>query len=187
MATIRDGQSDALVIVDTQVGVLRNAWDASRIVANIARVVERARAGGIPVLWVQHGGEEISKGTADWQWVPELNPAEGEPTIHKQFNSAFEETELDHVLERLAVTRIVLAGAMTNWCIRATAYGALERGYDLLLVKDGHTTESIALPDGSMIEGRNLVTDLNVVLTWSRYPGRTSRAVPESELKFALA
>ena len=187
MATIRDGQSDALVIVDTQVGVLRNAWDGSRIVANIARVVERARAGGIPVLWVQHGGEEISKGTADWQWVPELIPAEGERTIHKQFNSAFEDTELDDVLERLAVTRIVLAGAMTNWCIRATAYGALERGYDLVLVKDGHTTASIELPDGSMIEGKDLVTDLNVVLTWSRYPGRTSRAVPESELDFGVA
>ena len=34
---------------------------------------------------------------------------------------------------------------MTNWCIRATAYGALERGYDLTLVKDADTTASVDL------------------------------------------
>ena len=37
-------------------------------------------------------------------------------------------------LARLGASHITLAGAATNWCIRATAYVALERGYDLTLV-----------------------------------------------------
>ena len=57
----------------------------------------------------------------------------------------FEPTKLEEELARLAATHITLASAMTNWCIRATAYGALERGYDLTLVKDAHTTASVDL------------------------------------------
>ena len=65
--------------------------------------------------------------------------------IHKKFNSSFEQTALDEELARLCATHIALAGAATNWCIRATAYGALERGYDLTLIKDAHTTDTMEL------------------------------------------
>ena len=57
----------------------------------------------------------------------------------------FEPTKLEEELALLGATHITLAGAMTNWCIRATAYGALERGYDLTLVKDAHTTANVDL------------------------------------------
>jgi nicotinamidase-related amidase len=131
MATIRDGNKTALLVVDMQVGVMSEAWDASRIVGNAARAVERARQDGAPVIWVQHSDEELVYGSEAWQWAPELTPAEGEPVIHKQFNSSFEQTTLEEELARLGATRIALAGAATNWCIRATAYAALDRGYDL--------------------------------------------------------
>ena len=80
--------------------------------------------------------------------MPELVPADGEMRIHKGFNSSFERTTLEDVLAKLGATHIVLAGAATNWCIRATAYGALERGYDLTLVKDAHTTETMVFETG---------------------------------------
>ena len=51
-------------------------------------------------------------------------------------------------------TRLVLAGASTNWCIRATAYAALERGYDLTLVQDAHSTKSMDLGDGRRVAAR---------------------------------
>jgi len=54
--------------------------------------------------------------------MPELEPANGEPLIHKRFNSLFEETTLEDELARRGATHVVLAGAATNWCIRATAY-----------------------------------------------------------------
>ena len=128
MARVREGQQGVLMVVDVQVGVMREAWNAPQVIANVAHAVERARAQQVPVLWVQHEGDELKRDSAEWQWVPELQPAPGEPRIHKQFNSSFEDTGLDAELARLGATHIVLAGAASNWCIRATAYGALDRG-----------------------------------------------------------
>lgn len=186
MATVRDGNKGVLAIVDVQVGVMSDVWDAPRIIKNVLRVVERARALGVPVLWVQHSDEELAYGSPQWQWVPELAPAPGEPLIHKQFNSAFEQTPFEAELANLGATHITLAGAATNWCIRATAYGALDRGYDVTLIKDAHTTGTIELDDGVRIEAANVIAELNIAMTWVSYPGRTNCAVTADEANFAI-
>lgn len=185
MATVRKGNQAVLLVVDVQVGVVDDAWDTHRIVGNVARAVERARAQGVPVIWVQHCDEELARGSPQWQWVPELTPAAGETLIHKRFNSSFEETDLEAHLAKLGATRIVLAGAATNWCIRATAYGALERGYDLTLVEDSHTTQSIELGNGTKIEAADVIRELNIALSRVSYPGRANNTVKAGEIDFA--
>jgi nicotinamidase-related amidase len=117
--------------------------------------------------------------------VPELGPAPGEALIAKRFESSFEETGLEAELARLGATHIVLAGAATNWCIRATAYGALDRGYDLTLVKDAHTTEDMEFDDGTTIEAANVVRELNTAMTWLSYPGRKSGTATAEQVDFA--
>ena len=186
MATVRNGSKAVLMVVDVQVGVVQSAWDRARVIENVSRAVERARAQGVPVVWVQHGDDDLPRDSAPWQWVPELRPRDGEPLIHKRFNSAFEDTELERVLGDLGATHIVLAGAATNWCIRATAYGALDRGYDLTLVKDAHTTESMALAGGTTIEAARLVDDLNIAMTYLSYPGRSNRTVKAEDVDYGL-
>ena len=185
MPTVREGHRPVLVVVDVQVGVLREGWDAARVIANVARAVERARAQGVPVLWVQHVSDELPSGSPPWQWVPELEPAPGEPVIAKRFESSFEETPLEAELARLGASHIVLAGAQSNWCIRATAYAALDRGYDLTLVKDAHTTGSMEFEDGTVIEGSNIVRELNAAMTWLSYPGRKNGTASVEQLDFA--
>lgn len=185
MATVREGQQTALVVVDVQVGVVADAWEAPRVIQNVARAVDRARAQGVPVVWVQHHDHNLAQGSAAWQWVPELVPALGEPLIHKQFNSGFEQTALEAELAARGVAHIVLAGAATNWCIRATAYAALERGYDLTLVKDAHTTETMVMDDGTRIEAAQVVQDLNIGMTWLSYPGRRNATAAAETLDFA--
>lgn len=185
MATVREGNKAALLVVDVQVGVVKEAWDADRIVGNVARVVERARAAEVPVIWVQHQDDELVRDSPEWQWAPELVPAEGELRIYKGFNSSFEQTELNHELGKLGTTHVVLAGAATNWCIRATAYSALERGYDLTLVKDAHTTGTMEFEDGSVIEAANVIKELNIGMTWVSYPGRTNGTATAEEVDFS--
>jgi nicotinamidase-related amidase len=185
MASVRTGSKSVLMVVDVQVGVVAEAWQAPRVVANVARAVERARARHVPVIWVQHADEELVHGSPEWQWVPELVPAEGELRVHKHFNSAFEQTGLDHELERLDAARIVLAGAATNWCIRATAYAALERGYDLTLVSDAHTTGTMAFDDGTTIDAADVVRELNVAMRWLSYPGRTNGTATAEAVDFS--
>ena len=188
MATVREGNKGVLVVVDVQVGVVGEAWEAPRVIRNVSRAVERARAGGVPVIWVQHSSaEELVHGSAAWQWVPELVPAEGELRVDKRFESSFEQTPLEAQLAELGATHIALAGAMTNWCIRATAYAALERGYDLTLVNDAHTTGPIALDDGTKIEAAGIVRELNVAMTWLSYPGRKNGTAKAQEVDFATA
>jgi nicotinamidase-related amidase len=183
--THRTRNQAALLIVDVQVGVVKEAWDAPRIIGNVSHAVERARAQGVPVIWVQHSDEELVHGSDAWQWAVPLQPREGELRIDKHFNSSFEETPLQDELTKLGVTHIVLAGALTNWCIRATAYGALERGYDLTLIKDAHTTKDIDLGDDKKIEAANLIIDLNIAMTWLSYPGRVNGTATAEAVDFA--
>lgn len=185
MASIREGNQSVLLVVDVQVSVVKGAWESERIVGNVALAVERARAQGAPVIWVQHADEDLVKDSPGWQWEPALVPAAGELLIHKNFNSSFEQTTLDDDLARLGATHIVLAGCATNWCIRATAYGALERGYDLTLVKDAHTTKSMDLENGTRLDAAMLVQDLNIAMTWLSYPGRKNTTAKAQALVFA--
>lgn len=186
MATVREGNKGVLLVVDVQVGVMRESWDAPRIIKNVSRTVERARAQGVPVIWVQHSGKDLTYGSSEWQWVPELAPAEGERLIHKRFNSSFEQTPLEEELAKLGATHIALAGAATNWCIRATAYGALDRGYDLTLIKDAHTTETMELANGVSLEASNVVHELNIAMTWVSYPGCMNGTATAEQVDFAV-
>lgn len=182
MATVRPGLRRVLVVVDVQNDVVATAWDRDRIVGNVAHVVQRARDAGTPVVWVQHQDDELVPGSPGWQWVPELAPAAGETLIHKRFNSSFEDTPLEATLAALGATHLVLAGAATNWCIRATAYAALERGYDLTLVGDAHTTVNSDLPDGRRVEARQAVDDLNLAMRWLAYPGRRNAVATAADV-----
>ena len=188
MATIREGKQSVLLIVDVQVDVMASLWEARRIIQNIRIAVEKARKQNIPVIWVQHEDDQdgLAHGTPDWEIVPELVPAEGETRIYKEYNSSFEQTNLDEKLAALGATHVVLAGAATNWCIRATAHGALDRGYDLTLLKDAHTTESIELLDfpDEIIEAKNIIYELNIAIKWLSYPGVKNRTLNVEALDF---
>ena len=186
MATVREGAKSVMVVVDVQVGVMKEAWEAQRVIKNVSRAVERARSEAVPVIWVQHSNQELPEGSVQWRWVPELVPAEGEALIHKKYNSSFEQTSLDSELARLGATHIVLAGAATNWCIRATAYGALDRGYDLTLVKDAHTTESMELDGGVTIEAATVIQELNIAMKWLEYPGLKNGVASANDIEFAV-
>jgi nicotinamidase-related amidase len=186
MATIREGSKEVLLVVDVQAGVMQHAWDAPRIIQNIGLAVEKARSRSVPVIWVQHSDDELVYGSPEWQWVPDLAPAKGEVRIDKHFNSSFEQTALEETLARLGATHIVLVGAATNWCIRATAYGALDRGYDLTLIEDAHTTETMELENGTRIEAANIIRELNIAMTWLSYPGRTNNTAAVEDVEFAV-
>lgn len=184
MATIRPGSQSALLVVDVQVGVVAEAGDVSRQIQSIHLAVRKARDAGVPVIWVQHDDEELPKGSAGWQWVPALVQQPEDVRVYKNFNSSFEKTTLESELAARGVSHIVLCGAVTSWCIRATAYGALERGYDLTLIGDAHIAKTMPMGNGEAVEARDIVREFNVVMQWVAYPGRKNRVVTAAELAF---
>lgn len=183
MSSLNDRPNSALLVIDMQKGVLAEAHDVDRVVGNINTLVDKARAEGVPVVWIQHSDEELSEGSEEWEFVPELQPAESEPWVHKHFNDSFEDTDLDSVLEVLKVGRVVVTGAQTDACVRATLHGAFVRGYDTTLVGDAHTTEDLR-PWGGTVSPEQAIDYTNMYWSWSKAPGRTGGTTLTGEVEF---
>src|SRR5512141_3426430 len=136
MTTLEQRPNTALMVIDVQNGVVAGSHDRDGVVG-------RARAEEVPVVWVQHCDDGLEKGSDDWQIVDELSPGDGEPVVQKNYGDSFEATDLEEVLAGRGVGRVVVTGAQSDACIRATLHGALVRGYDVTLVGDAHTTEDL--------------------------------------------
>jgi isochorismate hydrolase len=185
MTTLANRPNTALLVVDVQTAVVANAHERDAVVGNIVSLVDKARGGGVPVVWVQHFDENLTKGSAAWRIVSELTPGAAEPLIEKSYGDAFEDTNLESVLADLSVGRLVVAGAQTDACIRSTLHGAFARGYDTLLVSDAHTTDDQskwgAPPPGQVIR------HTNIYWTFQTAPGRTAGTVTAADVDFASA
>jgi isochorismate hydrolase len=185
MTSLPDRPRTALLVIDVQNGVMAGAHDRDRVVAAIGDLVTRARTEDVPVIWVQHADDQLVRDSVDWCWVPELEPErrEAEPLVHKGYGDAFEATELEPLLAERGVGHLVVSGAQTDACIRATLHGALVRGYDATLVADAHTTEDLtpygAPPPDQVIAHTNLYWD------GEEAPGRRGTTVPAADLTFA--
>ena len=144
MTILNERPNTALVVVDVQNDVVAGAHNRDGVVANIATLVDKARAASVPVVWVQHSSEQLPRDSDGWRYVPELKQDESEPVVHKRYPDSFEETDLEDVLAERKVGRLIVAGAQTDECIRSTLHGAIVRGYDATLVSDAHTTEDLS-------------------------------------------
>jgi nicotinamidase-related amidase len=182
MTTLNDRPNTALLVIDVQNGVVENAHNRDGVVANIGALVERARAEDVPVVWVQHNDDHLPRDSDRWQYVPELVQRDSEPVVHKSYGDSFEATDLEARLAERGVGRLVVAGAQTDACIRATLHGAFVRGYDVTLVGDAHTTEDIseygAPPPDKVIAHTNLYWDNESA------PGREAGTLDTAEIKF---
>ena len=116
------------------------AFNRDDVIANINTLVDKARAEGIPVVWVQHYDEGLVRDSEAWEYVPELVRRLGASGA-QAYGDSFEDTNLESLLADRGVGRVVITGAQTDACIRSTLHGAFVRGYDVTLVGDAHTTE----------------------------------------------
>ena len=174
MSTFADRPNTALLVIDVQNGVVADAYKRAEVIANINTLVTKARAKGVPVIWVQHSEEEMPIGSEYWQIVSELSPLETEPHIRKEYGSSFEATNLDQVLADLKVGNLFLCGAQSNNCVRHTAHVALERGYDITLVGDAHTTSDQQW--GSLLlRAEEVVAEQNRAFENYSLPGRSAK------------
>lgn len=182
MTTLPDRPNSALLVVDVQNGVVANAHDRAGVIANIRTLVDKARGEGVPVIWVQHSDEGLPFGSETWQYVPELARLDSEPLVHKTYGDSFEDTGLGDLLAERGVGRLVVTGAQTDACIRATLHGALVRGYDATLVADAHTTEDLSAFGAPPPE--QVIAHTNLYWRWERAPGRAGGTVSTAEVDF---
>lgn len=184
MTTLNNRPNTALLVIDMQKGVVRGAHDREGVIANIALLVEQARGEGVPLVWIQHHDDELELGSDDWEYVPELSRQDSEPLVHKSFGDSFEGTDLEQVLGKAGVGRLVVAGAQTDACIRSTIHGAFARGYDVTLVGDAHTTDdnsSWGAPSPAEV-----IAHTNLYWQFETAPGRTAAVAASGEIEFTV-
>ncbi|MER7276022.1 cysteine hydrolase family protein [Dactylosporangium sp. NPDC000244] len=183
MTTLTGRPHTALLIVDVQNGSVSRAHNRNGVIANINTLLDKARAESVPVVWVQHSDDEhLLRDTEDWKIVPELGPRESEPLVHKRYSDSFESTDLEQRLAELGVGRLVVTGAQTDMCIRATLHGALVRGYDATLVEDAHTTED--LTEWGAPAPEQVIAHTNLYWADEHAPGRRGGTVVTKEVTF---
>jgi nicotinamidase-related amidase len=171
------------MVIGVQKGVVADAHQRDAVVANIRRLVDKAREEGVPVVWVQHSDEQLEKGSDAWEYVPELARQDSEPLVHKTFGDSFEDTDLEEVLAKAGVGRLVVTGAQTDACIRSTIHGAFARGYDVTLVGNAHTTEDQSAwgappPD-------KVIAHTNLYWQYQAAPGRTAGVTETKDVTFS--
>jgi nicotinamidase-related amidase len=143
--------STAVLVVDAQRALVEGEHavaDADGLLDRIGALLDRARDSDIPVLHLQDNGLEdklITRGTPGWELA--LAIADNEPVIAKDRDDGFDGTELAELLEDRGITRLVVVGIQSEMCVAATARGALSRGLQVVLPRDGHTTYDVPADD----------------------------------------
>ena len=182
MTTLQDRPRTALMVIDVQNDVVTGAHERDAVVANIRALVDKARQQQVPVVWVQHSGEGMEPDSDGWQMVPELSRLESEALVHKKFGDSFEDTDLEDVLARERVGRLVVTGAQTDACIRSTIHGAFARGYDVTLVGDAHTTEDQS--EWGAPPPDQVIAHTNLYWRYQAAPGRTAGVTSTEDVSF---
>jgi nicotinamidase-related amidase len=183
VTTLKDRPNTALLVIDVQNGVVANAHDRDGVIANINTLVDKARSEDVPVIWVQHSGDDLPIDSEPWKYVAELQRNDSEPLVPKLYGDSFEDTNLEALLAERGIGRIVITGAQTDACIRSTMHGGFTRGYDVTLVADAHTTEDLSeygapTPD-------KVIAHTNLYWVYQEAPGRRGGAVPTAEVDFS--
>ena len=183
MTTLPDRPNTALLVIDVQNKPVSGAPRRDEVIANINTLVEKARAEGVAVIWVQHNDEGMPLESENWQFPPDLaRREEAEPLVHKNHGDAFEATPLESVLAERAVGRLVVSGAQSDACIRSTIHGGFVRGYDVTLVGDAHTTEDLTeygAPSPELV-----IAHTNLYWKYQTAPGRKAGTVNTADVSF---
>ncbi len=152
------GTRPALVIVDLNRGFTDPSsplhCDTDEAVEATARLLEAARSSGCPVAFTTIQYDESARRVAkafidkvptlltlapDTPW-PEIDdriaPLPEEPVLLKLFASAFFGTPLAPMLAAAHCDTIVVTGASTSGCVRATAVDGMQHGYRVVVPRE---------------------------------------------------
>jgi nicotinamidase-related amidase len=155
--TLTLGERPAVLVVDFSTGFTDPACplgsDMSEAVEACRRVLDAARAKGVLIVYtvvayaphLKDASIGIQKSPAlgllqlgsKWADVdPRLAPRDDEVVVVKQFPSALFGTPVTSIFTAHRIDTVVLCGAVTSGCIRATAVDLYSHGYPTLLPSD---------------------------------------------------
>ncbi|MCX7155022.1 MAG: cysteine hydrolase family protein [Rhodocyclales bacterium] len=150
-----------------------------------AKLIDAFRKKALPVIHVQHlstrpGATFFVPGTKGVEIHPCVSPGKGETIIRKNFPNSFRDTPLLQHLRDRKITRLVVAGMMTQMCIDTSVRAAADLGFECLLAHDACATKSLSF-GGVTVAAANVQTAFLAALN-----GLFARVQPVDELCAAL-
>ena len=136
----------ALLVVDMQQGLFsseQSRYRSASVVANINLLIDFCHQESIPVVFIQHDGpidDVLEPQTDGWQLLPQLHRQPNDHLIRKSACDAFYRTGLQPLLHSLGVSRLMISGCATDFCVDTTIRAAASLDYQLIAVQDAHTT-----------------------------------------------
>ncbi len=134
----------ALIIVDMQQASIANSnkYDSDGVVSRINQLSQRVRAKEGLVIFIAHDGEEaegLKPFTDGWKILDSLEMKNSDITIRKQANDAFYQTQLAATLYKHDISKLLICGWATDFCVDSTVKSALNKDYHVIAVADCHT------------------------------------------------
>ena len=169
-----------LLVIDLQAGLLAEkplAHDADAVIERVNALADRARAHGVPVIYVHHEEPGLEYGTAAWQLDPRVRSQAGDLSLRKTTVDGFYETELQQLLAHHAITHLTICGYATEYCVDTTSRRAATLGFPVTLVSDAHTTQDRSYVSAEVIRRHHTETLGNL----SGFPARIT-AQPAANL-----
>jgi maleamate amidohydrolase len=152
------GKRPALVVVDMSVGFTDPGsplfCPLEDAVLAIQRLLRQTREARLPVVYTTVAYDDAGKeraavfiekvpallaldaGSRYVEIDPRLAPEPGEPVVTKLFASAFYGTPLASMLAAQQVDGLIVTGASTSGCVRATVVDALQHGYRVVVPRE---------------------------------------------------
>ena len=149
--------SAALIVIDVQKAIDHPSWgrrNNPQAEANIARLIDAWRRAERRVIHVLHHSREPQStyrpGQPGCEFKDCARPAAGETVVTKHVTSAFIGTDLERILREGGHHVLVMAGAITNNSVEATARMAGNLGFEVYVVCDATFTFDRQALDGSL-------------------------------------
>jgi maleamate amidohydrolase len=197
------GSRPALVVVDVSRGFTDGGsplvCDLDSVVASIARLLDAFRSARLPVSYTTVAYDETGKQAAEAfiekvpalltleagsAWVEidrRVSPEPGEPVFTKLWASAFFGTPFASWLSAEGCDSLVVTGASTSGCVRATAVDALQNGYRAIVPREAVGDRNPAAHDANLYDidtKYGNVTSLEETLAWIEALSPTTVPMP---------
>jgi len=133
-----------LLVIDVQQGLIDDQpARKDEFLLNLSLLIDAAHKSGTEVVYVRHDGGEgdsLAYGAPGWHLERSLKPRADERIFDKRFNSAFRKTGLHEYLAEQGVSRLVICGMQTEYCIDTSVKVAFEFGYEVIIPSGATTT-----------------------------------------------
>ena len=150
--------NDALLVIDVQneyfTGSMPVTYPPGSL-ENILRAMDQAHAGSVPVVVIQHTNNApvpvtFQKGTDNWELHDEIKRRHADILIEKNLPGSFTDTDLGNWLKERNISKVTIAGYMTQMCCDTTARQAFHRGYAVDFLSDATGTLSVTNAAGTI-------------------------------------